>query len=176
MGTTDDFFHAEGRMPVVKDKLKSLVSEGAMLYAVLFSILADIPSRPVALVGSRATSRSHTSDSEQSISSGRVEVECGGATWGWMGGWDLLKQFTKNELSRFAFSRSDWATASPNVRVGIDDLFLFKTLIAFQNFFRISRIEQTEILLFGQSQLSKSMVACESVLTIISSPLCPFKQ
>ena len=82
MGTTDDFFHAEGRMPVVKDKLKSLVSEGAMLYAVLFSILADIPSRPVALVGSRATSRSHTSDSEQSISSGRVEVECGGATRG----------------------------------------------------------------------------------------------
>jgi hypothetical protein len=41
MGTTDDFFHADGRLPVVKDRLKSLVSEGAMLYAVLFNILAD---------------------------------------------------------------------------------------------------------------------------------------
>ena len=78
MGTTDDFFHANGRVPVIKERLKSLVSEGVMLYAVFFSILADIPSRPVALVGSKATNRSHTSDSEQSVSSGRVE--CGGGS------------------------------------------------------------------------------------------------
>ena len=126
-------------MLVVKDKLKSLFSEGAMLYAVLSSILADIPSCPVALVGSRANSRSHTSDSEQSISSGG-RGRCGGATWDWMGGWDLLKQFAKKtELNRFAFSRSDWATTSPNVQVEIDDLFLFKTWIAFQGTLGLSR-------------------------------------
>ena len=52
-------------MPVVRDKLKSLEIEGAMLYAVFLSILADMPSCPLALDGSRAANRSHTSDSSR---------------------------------------------------------------------------------------------------------------
>jgi hypothetical protein len=57
------------------DKLNSLVRDGAMLGAVLFSILVDIPSGPLALETSRAASISHTSDSEQSTSSMGEEVE-----------------------------------------------------------------------------------------------------
>ena len=59
-------------MPVVRDKLKSLKIEGAMLYAVLLSILVDMSSCPLALDGSRVANRSHTSDLEQRISSGQV--------------------------------------------------------------------------------------------------------
>ena len=38
MGASDDFFHANAS--IVKERLKSLVSEGAMLCAVFFSISA----------------------------------------------------------------------------------------------------------------------------------------
>ena len=50
----DALFHTEGRFLVVKDTLKSFVSEGAMLAAVYFSILAEIPSDPEALETSSA--------------------------------------------------------------------------------------------------------------------------
>ena len=52
--------------------------DGAILGAVYFSILVDIPSGPLAFVMSRAASRSHTSDSEQSRSSMGQEVESAG--------------------------------------------------------------------------------------------------
>ena len=71
IGTINDFFYTDGMVPVVSDKLKSLVIEGAILYAVHFSILADMPSCPLALDGSRAANKSPTSDSEQGISSGQ---------------------------------------------------------------------------------------------------------
>ncbi len=72
MGTIKDFFQRDGMVPVVRDRLKSLVIEGAILYAVFLSILADIPSCPLALDESKAANRSPTSDSEQRISSGQV--------------------------------------------------------------------------------------------------------
>ena len=66
-------------MPVNNDRLNNLVREGAMLNAVLFSILADMPSGPLVLVTSRAASISQTSDSELRISSGQSELA--GVSW-----------------------------------------------------------------------------------------------
>jgi hypothetical protein len=80
IGTIKDFFQDEGMFPVM-DRLNSLVRDGAMLGAVFFSILVDIPSGPLALETSRTAIISHTSDSEQSTSSLGQEVETVGLAW-----------------------------------------------------------------------------------------------
>ena len=71
------------------DRLKSLVTDGVILVAVNFNILADTPSGPLDLVVSRDDRRSKTSSSVQRFSS-RLSVEwaCKEA----MGGCEVLKQ------------------------------------------------------------------------------------
>ena len=63
MGTTEDVFQALGSLPVVIERLKNLVSTGAILTAVDFNILADILSGPFALLVSRTSNNSKTSSS-----------------------------------------------------------------------------------------------------------------
>ena len=50
MGTTEDSFHLLGSLPDIIDLLNNLVICGAMLYTVDLSIVAEIPSDPLALV------------------------------------------------------------------------------------------------------------------------------
>ena len=47
MGTNTDLFHSVGTCPSLIDRLKSLVTDGAMLVAVCLSIIADTSSGPV---------------------------------------------------------------------------------------------------------------------------------
>ena len=61
MGTTTDLFHSVGTCPSLIDRLKSLVTDGAMLVAVCLSIIADTSSGPVALDTSRFLRRCSTS-------------------------------------------------------------------------------------------------------------------
>ena len=113
-----------------------------MLYAVFLSILADMLSCPLALDGSRAANRSHTSDSVQRISSG--QIGCREVTWSWMGGWDLLKQSVKNEFNRFALSTSEWAIYLVLQRECQNwRLALVQKFDSFPELFRILGIEQS---------------------------------
>ena len=64
-------FHSEGKISLEMDMLNKVVSEGAMLAAVDFSIFAEIPSQPVALVASRLVNSSATDSSVQSSSLGQ---------------------------------------------------------------------------------------------------------
>ena len=64
-GTITDFSKIDGTQAMIIDWLNSLVTEGVMLVAVNFSILAKIPSGPVDLDTSRVAKRSKTSSSEQ---------------------------------------------------------------------------------------------------------------
>ena len=68
IGTTDDYFHFSGTLPLVMDILNSSVRVRAMEGAVPLSILADIPSGPDALLVSKAFRRLKTSSSVQRIS------------------------------------------------------------------------------------------------------------
>ena len=71
MGTTEDSFHLLGSLPDIIDLLNNLVICGAMLYTVDLSIVAEIPSDPLALVVSSDNRRSKTSSSSQRNSSGQ---------------------------------------------------------------------------------------------------------
>ena len=70
IGTILALFHSLGKVPLVKDKLKSLVRLGAILYAHDFNILAEMLSTPVDFDESRLTSISATLSSMQRNSSG----------------------------------------------------------------------------------------------------------
>ena len=50
MGTMFAFFHIVGNLPFDSERVKSLASENAMLFAVVLSMKAEIPSGPLALV------------------------------------------------------------------------------------------------------------------------------
>ena len=50
--TTLDLFQSTGTHPVCNDKLKRAATEVEMVFVVSFSMRADIPSGPVALVTS----------------------------------------------------------------------------------------------------------------------------
>ena len=69
IGTIVDFFHILGSLQFEIDRLKSLVTDGVILAAVNFNILADTPSGPLDLVVSRNDRRSKTSSSVQRLSS-----------------------------------------------------------------------------------------------------------
>ena len=71
-GTTQDFFQQFGTRPNFSDRLKSMVTAGAMLGAVLLSILAEIPSGPFDLLTSSDESKSEISSSLQSSPLGKV--------------------------------------------------------------------------------------------------------
>ena len=63
MGIMRAIFHESGRIPVDRDKLKSLVSEGVTEEETSFSILADMPSGPEDFEASRLEIKSKTSPS-----------------------------------------------------------------------------------------------------------------
>ncbi len=114
------------------ERLKRAVIEGTISSAVIFSILPEIPSGPVDLVVSNDFSSSVTSPVVQSKSSEQV------FTWfvsrGILGGTLRLKHW---ELRASAFAWSVESNVDPWDRVGIDELFLFNTLIDFQNCFAL---------------------------------------
>ena len=74
IGTIDAIFQGEGIEPVVIDKLKSLVTEGAMAAAVYFNICADIIvlSGPEFLSTFNDNRKSYTSSSVQRYSLGHL--------------------------------------------------------------------------------------------------------
>ena len=71
IGTILAVFRSEGKVPLKMDMLNKVASEGAMLAAVDFSIFAEIPSQPVALVTSMLVNSSVTDSSVQSSSLGQ---------------------------------------------------------------------------------------------------------
>ena len=88
------------------EMLKSLVRDGAMLYAVALSIWAETPSCPLAFDESRDFMREKTSSVVQRSSSGQESncTVCCPMSAGENGGISLLKQVEKKQLSRVAFS------------------------------------------------------------------------
>lgn len=70
IGTMEDVFHALGKLPDRIDAFISFVIPGAMLTAVCFNMVADMPSGPLDLVVSSANSISRTSSSSHSKCSG----------------------------------------------------------------------------------------------------------
>ena len=76
MGITDDNFQDEGNIPDFIERLKSLVTEGAILCVTILSILPVMPSGPQALVTSILLNRSVTSSTEQWISSVQDVKDC----------------------------------------------------------------------------------------------------
>ena len=68
MGTTTYLFHSVGTCPSLIERLKSLVTDGAMLVAVCLSIVADTSSGPVALDTSRFLRRCSSSSVVQKSS------------------------------------------------------------------------------------------------------------
>ena len=68
MGTNIDLFHSVGTCPSLIDRLKSLVTDRAMLVAVCLSIIADMSSGPVALDTPRFLRRCSTSSVVQKSS------------------------------------------------------------------------------------------------------------
>ena len=71
IGTTDDNFQVLGNLPDDMHLLKNLVNPRAMLYAVDFNMIAEIPSGPLALDVSRLSNKSMTSSSKHRKSSGQ---------------------------------------------------------------------------------------------------------
>ena len=88
IGTIVDLFHIICSRQRERDRLKSLVTDGVMLVAVNFSILADIPSGPLDLLVSKDERRSNTSSSVQRYSSGHTASSI---PWDIIGGWEVLK-------------------------------------------------------------------------------------
>ena len=70
MGTTEETFQLEGGRQQQMEKLKSLVTEGAITSAVDFNMRADTPSDPLAFDVSIDLSKLHTSSSVHSSSGG----------------------------------------------------------------------------------------------------------
>ena len=100
------------------DRLNNFVSGGAILNAVLLSILVETPSCPLALVTSSAARILHTSSSEQSTSSGQLgEVR-----------WITLSNCMVSLVGHCAIVRQ-------NCGFVVGCLFLFMSLMIFQNFF-----------------------------------------
>ena len=94
-----ELFQALGTLPSFKDRLKSIVTAGAILYAVNLSILAEMPSGPLDLVVSSDASRLailswlHSNSSGESLG---CEVARNSAKW--IGACDLLEQEAKKSL------------------------------------------------------------------------------
>ena len=70
IGTIEDVFQALGKLPDRMEAFMSFVIPGAMLTAVCFNMVADMPSGPLDLVVSRDSSISRTSSSSHSNCSG----------------------------------------------------------------------------------------------------------
>ena len=76
MGITNDSFQYEGNTAIFIERLKNLVTEGAMLNADNLSILPVMPSGPQAFVTSILLNSSVTSSTEQKRSSVQDVRDC----------------------------------------------------------------------------------------------------
>ena len=142
MGTTLANFQLEGNFPVTKDLLNRLEIHFDMLRAVALSILAEIPSAPVALVKSSERMRSRTCSlvhrnspgklGESSVSRLQISLTSQKVKLGteWL-------KLLKNWLLRM----SAFCTSSVTVpmlgasRTGMEDSFLVSNLNSFQNIY-----------------------------------------
>lgn len=102
---------------------KSLLTEGAMNSAVALSILADIPSGPVALETSREFKRLQTSSSVHNKLSMLETYPIGAMAWT-----EVVKQ---KEFSISASSSLVLAVTLPHLRTGIELDYLFLQLTKF---------------------------------------------
>ena len=84
-------FHSFGNLPKMRERLKSFVMAGAILYAVDLSILADILSGPLALEGSMVERRYVTSSTVHRRPSGMSLESVVRTLPGKRGGSQLLK-------------------------------------------------------------------------------------
>ena len=103
-GTTLEHFHSMGTLPLVRDRLKRRVKEGAISVATSFSMVADTPSGPVAFLGLSDFSCLVTSGTVQSKSKGNLSLDnCCKSSLA-SGGKEVLNVLAKNLLSKSAFS------------------------------------------------------------------------
>lgn len=117
------------------DKLKSLVIEGAIEWAVLLSIRADIPSGPLALDESSDCNSFKTSDLEHSNSCGQTLCDETLDADGTRGGTDVLKHCSKNSFNMLALQASLVAVIPLWDRAGTVLFVLRRCFIVFQNCF-----------------------------------------
>jgi len=75
-GTTFASFHADGKQAELIDMLKRFVTDGAILEATVFNILAEIPSGPLVFVVSSLFKSHSTSLTVHKKSSGHSTIEC----------------------------------------------------------------------------------------------------
>ena len=95
-GTTFASFHADGKQADLIDMLKRLVTDGAMLEATAFNILAEMPSGPLALVVSSLFKSHSTSSTVHKKSSGHSTIGCNSSrTEKSRGGREWLKHLPK---------------------------------------------------------------------------------
>ena len=130
-GTIRASFHASGKVLVVKDRLNNLVRLGTMASTDPLSILADMPSGPVDLEGSRLTVRLQTSASLHKSSGGQSAAgkrKGGGES---RSGGDL-KQSQKKVFRSDAYSLLSETSTPLESRVGIEQSCLFNSLMDFQ--------------------------------------------
>ena len=100
-----DFFQREGKVPVLTERLKILVRDGEICIAVSFSILAEMPSDPLAFVTSRDIKNSLTSVSVHRMSSGHSPTREGSRrSMTSRAGYDLLKHVEKKLFDMFVMS------------------------------------------------------------------------
>jgi len=74
-----DFFHREGKVPVLIERLKILARDGEIFMAVFLSVLAEMPSEPLAFLTSREIKSSLISVSVHRLSSGQSSAN--GMSW-----------------------------------------------------------------------------------------------
>ena len=104
-GTTFASFHADGKQAELIDMLKRFITDGAILEATVFNILAEIPSGPLVFVVSSLFKSHSTSLTVHKKSSGYSTIGCNSSRMEKSrGGWEWLKHFPKNVFSIVAFS------------------------------------------------------------------------
>jgi len=112
-------FQCSGTVPCIIDMLQRCVNSGAAAAAVVLSIVAEMPSRPVALVVSKVRSNLIISSSEHRRSEGHTPMGAG-STSPWVKGVaETLKFISKVELKRSTFCWGVVAITCSVCRVGI---------------------------------------------------------
>ena len=176
IGTTFDSFQVWGKHPRVIDMLNSFVMEGAMLWAVAFSIRPEILSGPLDLDTSIFCSRCMISSSVHRIFSGHsLDVVNLWQSRGVSGGSFVLKHCEKKLLSMFALSLSLCADEPSWDNTGMVFCSFRRYFIVFQNCF-LSAVLSLLIKesLFSIAKHCNSLVSCSPVLSHVSRNTCSF--
>jgi hypothetical protein len=116
-------FQLLSTIPVEIDLLKIVQSIGDMVYAVSFSILAEIPSRPDALLASRESMMSCTSSSEHNRSAGQLIGSTVVKSSALRGETAVLKLFLNLSPSRVALLEGEVISISSLISNGILEFF-----------------------------------------------------